>query len=68
MPVTVESNGFTGLGGRDIVCTGNKIDGGRCVVVVVNGDKTNDDVGLNTIHDSCYFISNAVEKLSYFLK
>lgn len=47
MPVTVEgSNGFTWLGGRDIVCTGNKIDGGRCVVVVANGDRTSDDTGL----------------------
>lgn len=41
-----ESNGFTLFGGRDIVWTGNKTDGGRFVVVVPNGVKTRDDWGL----------------------
>lgn len=43
-----ESSGLTGLGGRDIVWTGNKTEGGR-FVVVVKAVKCKVDCGLETI-------------------
>lgn len=53
-PEIADSNGFSWFGGRDIVCTGNNTDGGRfVVVVVVNGDRTNDVNGLKTLLSKC---------------
>lgn len=49
MFATPDSNGLTRLGGRDIVCTGSKTDGGRFVVVVTKGESTKDDCGLRSI-------------------